>query len=132
MASELAAEVLRNIEGLRQLVLARGAIPVFMTQTARAWNADRNPPRGLRETVRIRGRVLNYADVGFLHQGLNRELLDYCARTGTTCFDLASEVSFGVDDYYDYLHNTPSGAEKIGRYLAERLRALDVRAGVRP
>ena len=132
MAREITTDVLRNIDGLRRSALERGAVPVFMTQTARGWNADRNPPRGLRETVRIRGLTLNYADVGFLHQDLNRGLLDYCAKTGTTCFDLANEVTFRLDDdYYDYLHNTPSGAEKIGRYVAERLRTLDVATGVR-
>ena len=92
-----------------------------MTQTAFAWNADRRPPRGLKATVRVHGRTMNYADVAMLHQSLNLALMDYCRQHHVTCFDLANDLTFDVGDYYDFVHNTPRGAEKIGHYLARRL-----------
>jgi hypothetical protein len=126
IARQSAGSFRLNIEGLRQSALASGARPIFMTQTALGWNGDRSPPRGLKETVESHGRMLNYADVAFVHQSLNRTLLDFCGETRTTCFDLGNDVKFDADDYYDYLHNTPRGAEKIGRYLADRLAELDI------
>lgn len=125
IASQMTSIFLTNIEQLTRHTLEAGAVPIYVTQTAFAWNADQEPPRGLKETVHIYGTEMNYADVAFLHQSANRGLMDYCARERLTCLDLASDVRFGVEDYYDYLHNTPAGAEKIGRYLATRIAALD-------
>ena len=97
-----------------------GATPVFMTQTALAWNAAANKPvHGLKDTIPVLGATVNYADVSALHRHLNSQLIRHCAANGITCFDLASDVTFGPDDYYDYLHNTPAGAEKIGTYVAD-------------
>lgn len=118
---------IENVERLRQHALALGAAPVFMTQTAYAWTGDwAAPPRGLKETVAIHGVTANYADVSFLHRALNRRLMQYCQERQVVCFDLAHDVSFAVQDFYDYLHNTPAGATKIGQYLADRLMTVDL------
>lgn len=124
IADRLTGLFLANLETLRQRTEAVGARPIFMTQTAFAWNADRQPPRGLKETVAIYGATVNYADVAYLHQAANRGLLDYCERRQLTCFDLANDVQFSEADYYDYLHNTPAGTAKIGHYVADRLAGL--------
>jgi hypothetical protein len=94
-----------------------------VTQTAYGWNADHQPPRGLR-AARLHGRS-QLCDVAYLHQYLNRGLVADCAARGITCFDLAADVTFVADDYYDPLHNTPVGAAKVGRYLARRIAGLD-------
>jgi lysophospholipase L1-like esterase len=124
ISSEINRHFLANVEALRRRVTAAGAVPIFMTQTAHGWNSDRStPPRGRPETITIVGRTVNFADVAALHQALNVALMDYCGRHAVICFDMASDVHFDASDYYDYLHNTPQGAEKIGRYVAERLSA---------
>jgi len=127
LATAVTTEFLTHVRGLQRAATAWGAEPVFVTQTAYGWNADRQPPRGLRDTVRLHGHTANFADVALLHQHLNRGLMDYCRTAGVRCFDLASELAFCADDYYDPLHNTPAGAEKIGRYLASRLGAVSLR-----
>jgi lysophospholipase L1-like esterase len=131
ISAGVTAAFLANVEGLRERAAALGAQPIFMTQTAFGWNADRFKPRGLSGTVVISGRKVNYADVAAFHQGLNRGLMEYCSARAVTCFDLANDVTFEMGDYYDYLHNTPSGADKIGRYVAARVAAIDIpsRAG---
>jgi hypothetical protein len=40
------------------------------------------------------------------------------------CIDLAAEDMWQDDDFYDFLHNTPKGARKLGNYLFERLSDL--------
>lgn len=130
MADMLNAAVLRNVRLLVERVRNMGAQPVFMTQTAFAWDANPSAPsRGIKDTIRIFGSTVNYADVSFLHQQLNRELLAYCRHTGITCLDMAGDLTLGPDDYYDYLHNTPAGARKIGEYLAEKLRQMPIARG---
>lgn len=128
VSGQLTGSFMRNIELLRQHVTQAGSLPVFVTQTAYAWNGDHRPPRGVKETAVIYGLTVNYADVAYLHQAVNRALLAYCDERRVTCFDLASDVVFEEQDYYDYLHNSPAGAAKIGRYLADRLAALDLPA----
>ena len=126
LATTVTSAFLSHVDTLKKHVHDWSAVPVFVTQTAFGWNADRKPPRGRRAEVRIHGRVANFADVAFLHQHLNRGLMTYCEAQRMTCFDLTSDVAFASDDYYDPLHNTPRGAEKIGRYLAERLARMEV------
>lgn len=126
---ELAAVVTGNfqmhLETLQKHVGAWSAVPIFVTQTAYGWNADRQPPRGRRAQIRIHGLTTNFADVAFIHQSLNRGLMEYCGAHGITCFDLAADVAFVSADYYDPLHNSLAGAEKIGRYLASRIATMD-------
>lgn len=129
IASDITQGFLENVDGLRDRVLARGARPVFVTQTAYAWSGAGDTPRGVKDTTTLYGRTVNFADISFVHQHVNRSLLDHCERTRVTCFDLAGDVAFDVDDYYDFLHNSPKGAEKIGRYVAERLASLDAGPG---
>src|SRR4029078_1164724 len=43
--------------------------------------------------------------------------------------DLASELSFEDDDFYDNVHTTPAGARRIGEFLSDRL--LPIPAGRR-
>jgi lysophospholipase L1-like esterase len=121
VAGQITASFLANVETLRQRAAARGAIPIFVTQTAFGWNADRHPARGLKDTIGIHGLTVNLADVAYLHKDLNRGLLEFCERQRVACFDVANDVAFEQADYYDNLHNTPRGAEKIGKYLAERV-----------
>ena len=124
VAAGIAERFVRSVDGLRERVLARGATPIFMTQTSFGWNAARSAPRGRKDTIQVYGHTVNFADVSVFHQTMNAALLDYCRRTGTICFDAANDVPLDAADYYDYLHNTPRGAEKIGRYLAARMAAV--------
>ena len=128
LADALTATFLAQVDDLRKHVEAWGAKPVFVTQTAFGWNADHNPPRGRRNELRIYGLMTNFADVAFLHQQLNRGLMAHCAVRRIVCFDLAADVTFVDVDYYDPLHNSPAGAEKIGRYLAQRLSRLSTKS----
>ncbi|HET7217709.1 MAG TPA: GDSL-type esterase/lipase family protein, partial [Vicinamibacterales bacterium] len=126
LASQIARDFVANCDKLRQSAVAAGGLPIFVTQTAFAWNADKQPPRGVSGTIVAHGRTMNFADIAVIHQSLNRGLIDFCTQHGLTCFDMPNEVAFDGDDYYDYLHNTPKGAEKIGRYLAAKLATLQL------
>jgi hypothetical protein len=126
LAKQISTRFLHNVDLLVARSQAMGARPVLVTQNAYGWNAGAGEPRGIRtpQPVRIHGREMNYADVSYLHQQLNAALLRHCQEHHLACLDLASEIELGADDYYDWLHTAPSGAAKIGAYLAPRLALL--------
>lgn len=47
-----------------------------------------------------------------------------CREHGFLCLDLAREVKFEPNDFYDYVHYSPQGADKIGRWLHSKLAGL--------
>jgi hypothetical protein len=53
---------------------------------------------------------------------INRTNRDVCAESvGCQFVDLAGKVRFAPEDFYDLVHNTPSGARKIGEFLAQQV-----------
>lgn len=124
LAADLTSSFVANLASLRDATQQYGAAPIFVTQTAFAWNGGAGPARGLNQRIEMHGHAMNFADISALHQAMNRGLLDYCRQTSTVCIDLAGEVVLDRDDYYDYVHQTPRGAAKVGRYLAGKLAAL--------
>lgn len=115
-----------NIEQYRQRlklmadeIHAMGAVPVFVTQT-----------RG--DFKHVGGKLLGMVTEGGPN-GIDQynALAPYnvatrqvCRENGLLCLDLAKELAFADGDFYDYLHNTPAGAEKIGRWLYAKLAGL--------
>lgn len=99
---------------------AMGAVPVFITQTRADFRT-------------VDGKVMGAADgEGGLNgidryrrlAAVNRATREVCADEGLLCLDLAREVTFEPGDFYDYVHNTPQGAAKIGHWLAGKLAGL--------
>jgi hypothetical protein len=114
------AERLDAYEGrlakLDRLIRAWGALPIFITQP----RADRRPvPDG--------GVMVLINRDGWMDEEtralslFNSRTLSFCRRSGDACIDLADELELGFDDYYDFNHNNPTGAAKIGNYLALRI-----------
>jgi len=98
---------------------AMGAVPVFVTQS-----------RGDYKLVggKVMGMVTedgpNGVDQYNALSPYNAATRQVCREHGLLCLDLAKELTFGDGDFYDYLHNTPAGAEKIGRWLYAKLAGL--------
>lgn len=97
-----------------------GAVPVFVTQ--------------VRGDIRLTpdGKVLGMVQDGgpsALEQyrrlaAYNKATRQVCADEGLLCLDLAGELTFEQGDFYDYLHVSPAGAGRIGRWLAAKLAGL--------
>lgn len=118
-AVDVAAESLASYRQ-RITVLARriddlGAKPIFVTQpiATATWRDGQVYVRagdGVRETyLRLRA--------------FNRALMATCAELDAICIDLARELTFDDDDFYDLVHNTPQGAARIGAFLFEKLKS---------
>jgi hypothetical protein len=66
----------------------------------------------------------NGVDQGRALARVNAATLETCRERHVVCLDLAAELHFADGDFYDFEHNTPQGAEKIGHWLAGKLVGL--------
>jgi lysophospholipase L1-like esterase len=98
-----------------------GATPVFVTQPDHfhTWNGDIKV--GLADTMSTDIGDMNGLDFHLRLSALNRAMLQAASAHAAVGLDLAGTVAFAAEDFYDPLHNTPLGAEKIGRFLFRSL-----------
>lgn len=116
-----------------------GAIPIFVTQTTRRFHFDGITIKGeksadilhntIDEGLKYNYNGIEYNGVDFYHMMniLNRTTMRFAENNGYIAIDLAEDLIGEFDifyDYYDAVHNTPSGAKKIGDYLFLRLKHL--------
>lgn len=104
-------------------ISAAGAKAIFVTQAAHYFKTENGEVIGMKDTLDFQGRKVNGVDLYSMHQLLNQTALRVCREGNCIPIDLAGELTFADQDFYDYYHNTPAGAEKIGRYLAAKLTA---------
>jgi hypothetical protein len=98
---------------------ARGEQAIFVSQTA-------NPAL---VAYRADGVYVSRPEIGTWAaalQQLDRAAEAVCKEYAPQCtfVDLANELKFVPDDFYDLVHNTPQGARKIGLFLSAKLVGL--------
>lgn len=114
-------------ERLRTLVrLTRefGAEPILVTQATWWYRRDRGQVEVLYHGLTYNGVALTGMDFYFMMRMLNERTLKVAADLGCPSFDLDAEVDFTEGDFYDYGHNTPAGAERVGIYMARKIGEL--------
>jgi len=94
----------------------RGEQAIFVSQTARP------------SMFTVEGDSVWVRDPGFAGYAVALKLINtatqtVCMHNAVTCrfIDLAREISFRDDEFYDNVHTTPAGARRIGVYLAKEL-----------
>ncbi len=104
-----------------------GAEPIFVTQSLSLYR--------FRPDGRIEGRkqpelyaksMINGVDYYYIMREFWAATMDECAKAGGVCIDAGSDVRWQEGDFYDNVHNTPPGAERLGMYLYSRLKSLPV------
>lgn len=122
MADELEAYE-KRLDLLFEEVRKLGSTAIFVTQTSRTCKIVDGATVGAEEARgEYDGLACNGADICGMLREINNVTMRSCRRNGGICLDLARDVRFDDSDFYDWYHNTPSGAAKIGRYLAAALR----------
>lgn len=101
------------------LIERMGAVPVFVTQTRGDYRLDNGRLMGITSVDGPNG-----VDQGRVLGRFNAATLEVCLDRHVVCLDLATDLRFSDGDFYDYQHNTPQGAEKIGQWLAGKLAGL--------
>jgi len=111
-----------RIDKLAQETRKIGALPVFVTQKHFTYWEESGTSVGLAKTYQLKdGTLINGLDYKAIDVMIADSILEACQRTKAVCVDLARDVDFNFKDFYDSAHNTPVGAQKIGRYLVKTL-----------
>jgi hypothetical protein len=108
---------------LGRLARQWGGRAICVTQPSRAYKKDGDTIRGVTPLGHYDGLTINGVDYYHMLRHFHRATVQTCAEMGGLPIDLANEVAWSDDDFYDFAHNTPRGAEKIGRYLYATLSA---------
>ena len=115
----------KAIEMLVEKVHAIGAIPIFVGQSLSLY---RRRPDG-----QIEGRTaqetygdqqINGMDFYEIMRLFWQTTMEECAKANGVCIDAGNEIVFQPGDFYDAIHNTPQGAERLGKYLHAKLADL--------
>jgi hypothetical protein len=120
---------------LRMLALkvrAFGGEPICVTQVLRKYKREGDHIVGDAEVNKYDGVRVNGVDYYYMMQLLNQTTLHECEQMGGVPINLADELVFDDTDFYDFAHNTPKGAAKIGHYLYQRLSFISNAARIGP
>jgi hypothetical protein len=100
-----------------------GAIPVFITQRRINHWKENDQVIGFSQESSYGVTKYNGVDMHYMEKLLNDTTMSMCKkRSDSICIDLAADVEFNHEDFYDFAHNTPSGTAKIGSYLAGKIK----------
>ena len=113
-----------RVRALIEKTRALGALPVFATQQTRMFRRDGGRVTGVELDFEFHGHRFNGVDRYHILEMYNDVVRRVCRETGTPCIDLADGLALTDSDFYDFMHNTPAGARKIGDFLAEKLAAI--------
>ncbi len=122
----------KRLKILAQRVRKLNGTPIFVTQPHRKYKklggkivGVKGVPLGFPWGKAVYGgKKINGIDSYLMMKVFNEKTLEVCREVGGICIDLASELEFDDDDFYDFAHNTPEGAEKIGHYLHKKLAGI--------
>ncbi len=95
-----------------------------MTQPSRRYRVSGDRVEGVEEPWLYDQVKYNGVDHYHMLRQLNRLTLQTCEEMGAIGIDLAEAVQWEDEDFYDFFHNTPQGARKVGVYLHQQLRHL--------
>ena len=99
------------------------AQPIFVSQPSRHFRLVNGRVEGRAEVTRYGDRQINGVDFYHMMARFNRVMDGVCHERRVVCLDLAAEPAWDDDDFYDFNHMTPRGAQKLGHRLFERLTA---------
>jgi lysophospholipase L1-like esterase len=62
--------------------------------------------------------MISAATWGAMLEIFNQELLNLCQQEGIPCFDLASAIAPSEENFYDFVHFTELGSQRVGQAVA--------------
>jgi lysophospholipase L1-like esterase len=114
----------RRLEILARKSRALSGEPIFVTQPSRKYRQRGDTIVGTTDSVLFDGVSINGVDVYVMRRLLNDEIEASSEQAGAVFFDAAGDIAWEDSDFYDYIHFTPRGAEKLGRFLSVKLLPL--------
>jgi len=100
---------------------ALGAVPIFVTQPTHWYRIKNGQSEGAAEITHFAGAKINGVDRHLMMRLLDAATCEVAAGNGLLCIDIGATENWKDEDFYDFTHMTPSGAEKLGKKMAASL-----------
>jgi lysophospholipase L1-like esterase len=108
---------------LADLTRKAGAIPIFVSQPSRHYRVTGQGVEGQADLTSVDGRPINGVDFYHVMRKIDGVAALVAKEKDALYVDLAERRDWVDADYYDLVHMTPQGAEKVGSFLYEALKA---------
>ena len=124
MEKDLIAYENRLLE-LNEKVRDMGSKIIFVSQSRKIYRKESNQILGINYFGKYKNLDFNGVDYYYMIQLMHQRVEKVSQQVGAIFIDLDSELVFDYNkDLYDDMHTTPSGSEKIGKYLFKKLKNL--------
>jgi hypothetical protein len=112
----------KRISRLIKLSTEMGAEPIFVTQPSLLYKFKGETVLGISETLKL-ANVYSYNGVDFYHllNMLNSAMLEVC-EDQYLLVDLTNAPIWDQNDFYDFYHMTPKGAEKVSNEIYNQIK----------
>ncbi|MCK5131366.1 MAG: hypothetical protein KAR40_04365 [Candidatus Sabulitectum sp.] len=116
----------QRLNVLCERVASVGSIPIFVTQSSgRVYDFVDGQLLAAPDISQYEGHRTNGVDYYYMSRLLNGATQKVCQENGGIFINLDAELDFNIhDDFYDRCHNSPSGTDRIGKYLYTKLEYL--------
>ena len=102
-----------------------GSQPIFVTQPSRKYRFNKQGTlEGVSEIFEYNGIKHNGVDYYFMLREMYDVMLSVGKEHSVLCIDIAKENIWENDDFYDFAHMTPKGANKLGILLFNELSVI--------
>jgi hypothetical protein len=113
-------ELIPRLDALAGAARNLGSEPIFVTQRTYFWREINGRIYGIATTFNVGGVEVNGVDRFVMERAQIKAILNFCKSRKLSCIDGDQAVN-SEEDFHDFVHNTPQGAEKLGTYIGERL-----------
>ncbi len=117
----------QRLQRLLQLIQARGATPICVSQPHRFALRLPDGPVGVPDALVFDNRTYNGLDFKLIIEALNPVMQRLCTGANGHFID-AQTGEFPVSDFYDAMHMTPGGAQRLGSFLHKELQRRGILA----
>lgn len=99
-----------------------GSIPILVTQPSCNYRVNNGVIEGTKEEYLYDNVPINGVDYYYMKRKLDEVTISVCRIHNIDCLDIAKETRWEDEDFYDFWHMTPQGAEKVGSALFDKLK----------
>ena len=99
---------------------------IIVTQSSRrVYDNSNEILKGQKDYMKWGGKLINGTDYYYMINLLHERTEKVANQSGALFIDLNQNLNFDLEnDFYDHCHFSPSGADKIGKFLYENLKHL--------
>jgi len=117
----------KAVDRLAEQTRAIGATPIFVTQALSVYRfRDDGQVEGRARTEPFDDVQVNGLDLYYIMREFWAATIEECEKENGICLDAGNDIRWQDGDFYDAIHNTPQGAQRLGAYIHDGLKNLPI------